>query len=341
MGSPLSPLLAEIFMDHLEKIIHKHKISNSFIYWYRYVDDVLACFTGTNRQLDSFLEYINSLHEKINFTIETEKDNSINFLDLKISRIENKHIFSIYRKPSHTDTTIHQNSAHPVQHKLAAFHSMIHRLLNIPLSEKEYHSELNVIKQIAVNNGYSSHIINSILNKKITKNAISEVYPNQKINYNKTKTITYFRKPSEKIKTYLNKRSIDVAYKTNNSLGKWLKDTETKINKNKKSGVYKLSRGTCSKIYIGRTGRTFRTRISEHKNSFLKNKTDSTYAEHLIKENHSFNDSFDILHVEQKSLKLNLLETLEINKQKNSVNLLNDQTDVNNSPLLNIFIDQN
>lgn len=101
MGNPLSPLLAEIFMDSLEDKISKH-IFKKFIYWYGYVDDVLACFTGTDRQLTQFLEFINNIHPNIKFTIEKEINNSINFLDLTICRVKNKHEFSIFHKPIYT-----------------------------------------------------------------------------------------------------------------------------------------------------------------------------------------------------------------------------------------------
>lgn len=40
MGNPLSPLLAELFMDNLESKIHNHKLSKNFLFWFRYVDDI-------------------------------------------------------------------------------------------------------------------------------------------------------------------------------------------------------------------------------------------------------------------------------------------------------------
>lgn len=44
-------------MDKIEKKIHKHQLINKFIYCYRYVHNIIACFTQNNRQLDSFEEF--------------------------------------------------------------------------------------------------------------------------------------------------------------------------------------------------------------------------------------------------------------------------------------------
>lgn len=136
--------------------------------------------------------------------------------------------------------------------------------------------------------------------------------------------------------SHLRKRGLKIAFKTNNSLGRYIKNNKDRTQRKYKSGVYKLTCGSCPKVYIGQTGRNFNKRHLEHKNSYVKNKTDSTYANHLLEEKHSFSDDFDILHLENKGLKLSLLECLEINKYKKSGLLLNDQTEINHSPLLNI-----
>ena len=75
MGNPLSPLSAEILMDNLEKRIKVLPSFRRFLFWYRYVDDVFACFVGTRRQLDLFYNSLNKLHSNIKFTIELESDN--------------------------------------------------------------------------------------------------------------------------------------------------------------------------------------------------------------------------------------------------------------------------
>ena len=82
--------------------------------------------------------------------MELESDEAINFLDLTIRK--NSLAFKIYHKPTHTDMLIHNSSMHPYVHKLAAFHSYIHRLVSTPLSTEDFQCELKFIKQLAVNN---------------------------------------------------------------------------------------------------------------------------------------------------------------------------------------------
>ena len=62
---------------------------------------------------------------------------------------------------------------HPYAHKLAGFQCYIHRLLNTSLSIEDYSSELNIIKQIAVNNVCQANHIDNMIEKKIIKTSIA------------------------------------------------------------------------------------------------------------------------------------------------------------------------
>ena len=73
MGSPLAPVLANLFMEHNEK---KRLLSYSGIkplFYKRYVDDIFLLF---EQELDAknFLNYLNTQHDNIKFTIEFETD---------------------------------------------------------------------------------------------------------------------------------------------------------------------------------------------------------------------------------------------------------------------------
>ena len=152
-------------------MLAKIPLFKQFIYWYRYVDDIVTCFTGTDRQLSQFLTLLNNFHHNIKFTIEEETNRSINFLDLTIKNQNGSHMFSIYHKPSYIDTIIPNSSCHHL-HKLAAFHSIIHRLTTIPLSPSDFDKELNIIKQIAYNNGYFPAIV-----EKQYNNCLKMIFP--------------------------------------------------------------------------------------------------------------------------------------------------------------------
>lgn len=67
MGSPLSPLIADIFMMWFEeKTINSSPLKSEM--YLRYVDDTFIAWP--DRMVDQFLNYINSIHNKIFFSAE-------------------------------------------------------------------------------------------------------------------------------------------------------------------------------------------------------------------------------------------------------------------------------
>uniref|UniRef100_A0A8D8WUJ8 Reverse transcriptase domain-containing protein n=1 Tax=Cacopsylla melanoneura TaxID=428564 RepID=A0A8D8WUJ8_9HEMI len=179
IGSPISPLMAEIFMNHIENKIFNlgDPLISSIIYWYRYVDDVFAVVTCSKRQLNLLLRTLNTVNPHIQFTMELEENKSLNFLDLTIMRIQDQLEFSIYRKATCTDTVINKQSNHPDHIKYSAFFSMIHRLISVPMSVENYFKELSIIYTIAENNGYDRNEINVLLLKKLKKQKQELLYP--------------------------------------------------------------------------------------------------------------------------------------------------------------------
>ena len=92
-----------------------------------------------------------------------------------LTRVDNKLDFSIYRKSTFCERLIPADSFHDHRHKMAVFHSMIHRLLNITMSTFNYEVELKYIHHLARINGYYKTEIDNILQKHIAKKHRSEM----------------------------------------------------------------------------------------------------------------------------------------------------------------------
>ena len=85
MGSPLGPILANIFLSHHEENwLNKCPIKFKPSFYRRYVDDIFVLFESSE-SADSFREYMSSKHQNINFTVEKENIGSLVFT-------ENQHI---------------------------------------------------------------------------------------------------------------------------------------------------------------------------------------------------------------------------------------------------------
>ena len=114
MGSPLSGLLADVYLNFYENshLLSHNKYKNDIIFYARYVDDTFLIFNCTVRQIENLKHYMNSISKNIQFTLETEVDNKLNFLDLSVIKHINKLKFNIYRKPTVTDVTIPVSYTH-------------------------------------------------------------------------------------------------------------------------------------------------------------------------------------------------------------------------------------
>lgn len=300
IGSPISPLMAEIFMDHIENIVFQSKdpLISSILYWYRYVDDVFAIVNCSIRQLDKLLEKLNSVHESIQFTMELEVNNILNFLGLSIERVDGHLEFGIFRKDTFTDTVIDRRSNHPDHIKYSAFYSMIHRLISVPMTEDKYFLELSVIHRIAKNNGYEKEEINRILQKKLRKQKRETLYPksdtqNENIFWRKIK---YVNRNSLSLGNKLIKKAIKPAYYNKRTTGNFLINNKPRTSMEEKSGVYQIKCSDCDSIYKGLTSRSLHKRFSEH-----VVRPESNVAQHMAETGHSFDISnATILHSESR-----------------------------------------
>lgn len=167
MGNSLSPLVAEAFMCKFERDLKTDGILPRI--WYRYVDDTFAVVKSS--EFDTVFEAINSRYDSIKFTYEKEEETShtIAFLDLNIRRIGREIGFSVHRKLTTTDRYITHDSFCSHQHKIAAFNSMVYRMIRLPLSVADYKNEYDHIVHLARVNGFDVTLVDRIVKKHADK----------------------------------------------------------------------------------------------------------------------------------------------------------------------------
>ena len=72
MCSPLSPVIANFFMEDFEKKAIEQAVLKP-VCSFRYVDDTFVIWPHGQKQLTEFLNHLNRLHNKIQFTMEVEE----------------------------------------------------------------------------------------------------------------------------------------------------------------------------------------------------------------------------------------------------------------------------
>ena len=104
---PPSSIVANIYLQGTETTAltttsHPPKV------WERHVNDVFSIIR--NSSLHDFFQHINSLHPKTKFTLETEQNSQLLFLDTLIQRNSDNTIsVRVYRKPTHTDQSLNSH----------------------------------------------------------------------------------------------------------------------------------------------------------------------------------------------------------------------------------------
>ena len=104
MGSPLAPIFLNIFMGYHETEWIRNYYYIRLFYYKRYVNDIFAVFETKDHAV-SFYNHINKQHRSIMFTMETEKNGKLPFLDVLVCNKPSL-VTSVYRKPTYTGLLI-------------------------------------------------------------------------------------------------------------------------------------------------------------------------------------------------------------------------------------------
>jgi predicted GIY-YIG superfamily endonuclease len=282
MGSPISPVIAEIFLQDMEmKLIPGDK---NIFFWRRYVDDVWSIVRG--RKVEEVLRKLNNYNKSINFTIEKEVDGKLPFLEVMTYEKPDRSIgHHVYRKPTHTNTYLNFKSFHPISHKIGVVDTLLTRAFRI-CDNEHLTEEIIFTAEILQFNDYPEEFILKRLD--IVKNKINS----PKNNTNESRIILPWAGPvTRHIAKFIRKHmKIELGYFPGIKIGTILCNAKEKP-KQLQSGVYSIS-CECGVKYIGESGRDFNIRIQEHIQDIRRAAVrKSPVALHMHENDHQLNQS--------------------------------------------------
>ena len=324
MGSPLAPVLANLFMGHHEKNWIDNFEGSKPIVYRRYVDDIFCLFDNEN-EASLFLVYLNKQHPNIKFTSEPEKNGKLPFLDVNIEKKEGGgFLTSIFHKSSYTGLLTNFLSFTPLIYKLALVKTLIHRIYKICNSWKLFHENIVELKETLKRNKFPEKIIDSEIKKYLNKTFEKEKDKNEEEKETRNVYILPFLGSKSKItQSKVNKLSNELCKATKIKLIfsvckiKSCLPTKSKAPSSLLSGVvYRYICPICGDSYIGETTRHFEVRRNEHLNT---DKTSTVYK-HTHKNNEcrgeSNETSFSVIDKAKTQFSLKIKQAIYINKYK-------------------------
>ena len=148
MGSPVSPIVANLFMEDLEqRAMESASAELRPTLWKRYVDGTLEVIK--RGKVVAWSAHLNNMDPtgSIKFTHEIETDNTIAFLDTLLQRKEDGSVkVKVYRKKTHTNQYLAFDSHHPLHQKLVVPRTLLNRCEEIVTEDEDRKEERNTIK---------------------------------------------------------------------------------------------------------------------------------------------------------------------------------------------------
>ncbi|XP_068691539.1 uncharacterized protein [Montipora foliosa] len=296
MGSPVSPIVANLCME----VIEESAISSATVpprIWKRYVDDSFVVIKKA--AVHSFHDTLNAVDPKITFTIEEENNGQIAFLDTLVSRKNGVAVIDVYRKPTHTDRYLDFSSHHERKHISSTASTLLFRASNLPSTNEGKSRETNYVTDALKANGYPSSVISYI--SKNRKKPPSPTVPSPEelvamffswVDPQNTPhgfaCLPYISGLTEPLMRLLRKHEIRVVTKPLKTLQQEFPSPKTRQPLDQQCNVvYKIPCSDCPWSYIGETGRCFLTRKKEHQRNLKNFAKGSNIASHAWKNDHS------------------------------------------------------
>ena len=311
MGSPLSPVVANFFMESFETTALDTAVLKPTC-WFRYVDDTFVIWPHGREQLDTFLSHLNSLHKMIRFTMEIEENNFLAFLDVKVMRYRDGTLgHSVYRKPTHTNRYLNANSHHHPSQKQGLIKTLVKRAQRI-CEAKHLGPEMSLLSNALQCNGYSAATIQKAT---IPKTSAPPAEKMKGCAY-----LPYVQNTTDRIARVLRKSNIRTIFSTVSKISTGLRSVKDSFPL-ETDGIYKLECQGCPTSYVGQTSRNISKRMAEHERAYrFRRSADSAVAEHYVDTGHKFSFNPKVLARTKGKYARLVREAIEIHKLPDNIN---------------------
>ena len=175
MGSPLGVLFAQAFMAYVENEALNNQSVKPLLYC-RYIDDIFVCVD--NLHLLEELRYSLQSISGLNFSVELNSNNTLPFLDVLVEAAHDDFVTSVYRKPTNVGNCMNGEGECSDTYKKGVIKAYVRRAISVCSSWHLLHAELQHLRQMLVNNGYSNTEFDKVTNDLLDR-LVSRQTPHQ------------------------------------------------------------------------------------------------------------------------------------------------------------------
>ena len=274
-------------------------------------------------------------HPNIKFISVFEENESFSFLDVKITRMNNQLVTSVFRKATFSGVFTNFKSFLSVGYKFGLVYILLHRSFSICSSYEKFHEEIVWLKDILKKNEYPQFFRDKCIKKKylskllVPKRIVHTVHKKQVLLVLPILGPLSFeiRSRLQKcFKNYISYCSLKVVCQSRRRISNLFNFKDVVNTKLSSHTVYKFMCSCWNATYYGQTQRHFFVRASEHlgitplTGKFVKTPKKSA-IDHALLEGHKASfDNFSILLKESNPFKLQLKESLFISRDESILN---------------------
>ena len=282
MGSPISPIVADIFMQDFEdRAFTKYERIPRI--WKRFVDDVIVVIRKDDSQ--AVLNHLNSQHRKIQFTMEEEENGSLPFMDVRFTRNNSGRLErEVYQKPTHTNRYIQYTSHHPKSVKSGVVECLARRAITVSSNEQALRKENRHIREVMRQNGYPGKVVENAINKQAKQSRKNSQIPSvaEVIEEMAPAKIPFIDGLSQEVRRIAREAGVRCGFFTPSTTISLYSVKDQLPRDSATHAIYAVECKTCGQEYVGETLRAVKVRCKEHCDAIRLGQTaKSAIAEHV------------------------------------------------------------